>query len=176
LPATLAAGEYDLSVSLPGLGGGEAPLTRIHVGAPTHLYQPLPVAHPVNAEFAGVGVLTGYTLTRTPQALLLNLAWRATATPEESDNVFVHLQENATGRIWAQSDTGPADWTRPTTGWLPGEFIADPHRLALPADLPAGTYTLWAGLYEPLSGARVPVSGPEAAPDQRVALGQVQFP
>jgi hypothetical protein len=123
-----------------------------------------------------VGVLTGYTLTRTVEALLLNLVWRAAATPDDSYNVFVHLQENATGRIWAQSDAGPADWTRPTTGWLPGEFIADLHRLPLPADLPAGTYTLWAGLYEPRSGTRAPVSGSNAAPDQRVALGQLQFP
>ncbi len=176
VPATLAAGDYEISVTLPGLNPGQAPLTHIHVGAPPHAYEPLPAAVVVDAEFAGVGALTGYTLTRTPEALLLNLAWRATATADESYNIFVHLQEDATGRIWAQSDTGPADWTRPTTGWLPGEFIADRHRLALPADLPAGTYTLWAGLYEPRSGARVAVSGPAAAPDQRVALGTVQFP
>jgi hypothetical protein len=120
--------------------------------------------------------LTGYSLTRTPESLLLNLVWQASATTEDSLNVFIHLQENATGRIWAQSDTGPAEWTRPTTGWLPGEFIADLHRLSLPADLPPGAYTLWAGLYEPRSGARVPVSGSEAAEDGRVPLGQVQLP
>src|SRR5436190_1449871 len=116
------------------------------------------------------------TWQRTPESLLLNLIWRATATADESYNVFVHLQEDATGRIWAQSDAGPADWTRPTTGWLPGEFIADVHRLALPADLPAGKYTLWVGLYEPRSGRRVSALGPGVASDQRVAISQVQFP
>ena len=91
-------------------------------------------------------------------------------------NVFVHLQADDSGRVWSQSDAGPANWLRPTTGWLAGEYVTDIHRLALPADLPAGMYTLWAGLYEPRSGARVPVSGPGAAPDQRVALVQLQLP
>jgi hypothetical protein len=176
VPATLPAGDYDLSVALPDLSADEATLTRIHVGAPPHVYQPLPTANTVGVEFAGVGILTGYSITRTPESLLLNLIWRATATADESYNVFVHLQEDATGRIWAQSDAGPADWTRPTTGWLPGEFIADVHRLALPADLPAGKYTLWVGLYEPRSGRRVSALGPGVAADQRVAISQVQFP
>jgi len=58
------------------------------------------------------------------------------------------------GRIVAQSDGLPADWTRPTTGWLPGEFIRDAHSLTLPAELPPGSYTLVTGLYLP-NGSRL---------------------
>ena len=42
--------------------------------------------------------------------------------------------------------------------------------------LPAGDYTLWVGLYDPLTGSRLPASGPGAADDQRVALGVVSLP
>jgi hypothetical protein len=103
------------------------------------------------------------------------LAWRATQTPEVGYSVFVHVQ-GADGRVWAQSDAGPANWTRPTTGWLPGEYVLDVHTLTLPGDLPAGDYSLWTGLYDPASGERLPASGPGAAPDQRVALGTITLP
>ena len=176
LPAGLPAGAYELSVAVPALGAGEVPLAQIDVSAPPHEYQPVPVAAANGAQFDGVGLLTGYSLTRTTESLSVSLAWQAIATPDEAYNVFIHLQENATGRIWAQSDSGPADWRRPTTGWLPGEFISDLHTLPLPPDLPAGGYTLWAGLYEPRAGGRVPVTGPGATTDLRVALVELTFP
>ena len=49
----------------------------------------------------------------------------------------------------AQSDTVPANWSRPTTGWLPGEYVTDAHTLTIPPDAPAGDYTLATGLYIP---------------------------
>ena len=66
----------------------------------------------------------------------------------ESYRVFVHLLSED-GRIVAQADGLPAGWTRPTTGWLPGEFIIDRHTIALPTTLPSGNYTLTTGLYLP---------------------------
>ena len=53
-------------------------------------------------------------------------------------------------------------------------LVAGP--LSLPADLPAGTYTLWAGLYDPSDNVRVTASGLGAALDQRVALGTLHLP
>jgi hypothetical protein len=55
MPATLAAGDYDLSVGLPGLSPEQAPLTNIHISAPPHSYRPLPVAATVVADFEGGG-------------------------------------------------------------------------------------------------------------------------
>ena len=49
----------------------------------------------------------------------------------------------------------PANWTRPTTGWLPGEYVTDLHTLTLPAELPDGPLTLRVGLYDPATGARL---------------------
>ncbi len=174
LPANLPDGDYTLNVALAGTTGS-AILGGVHISAPARSFVRPAVAVPSGAEFSGVSVLEGYTLTRSTAALTVNLVWRATATPEIGYSVFVHLQ-GADGRVWAQSDAAPANWTRPTTGWLPGEYISDAHGLNLPPDLPAGTYTLWTGLYDPANGARVPVTGPGAAPDQRAALGQIIIP
>ena len=174
LPADLTDGDYTLIVALSGTAGS-APLLSLHISAPARSFVRPTVALPSGAEFSGVGVLEGYDLTRTATALTVNLIWRATATPATGYSVFVHLQ-GADGRVWAQSDGAPANWTRPTTGWLAGEYVIDAHTLNLPADLPAGSYTLWTGLYDPAGGTRVSASGPGAAADQRVDLEQVSLP
>jgi hypothetical protein len=171
LPAAIESGEYTLAVSLPGTAG-EAAVGRLRVSAPPRRFTAPESATPVEAAFEGVGVLAGYTLTQTQEALALALVWQATTTPDESYHVFVHL-EGEDGRVWAQSDGAPAGWTRPTTGWLSGEYVVDEHRLALPGDLPAGTYTLYAGLYDPRDGTRAGASGPGARADGRVAIGQI---
>jgi len=58
------------------------------------------------------------------------------------------------GALVAQSDGIPAGWTRPTTGWLPGEYVTDVHVLTIPPETPAGDYALYAGLYVP-GGERI---------------------
>ena len=82
------------------------------------------------------------------------LVWRAEAETPTDYRVFVHLVD-ATGAIVAQSDAAPAGWTRPTTGWLPGEYVPDTHTLTLPSVLPDGPLTLRVGLYDPDTGARL---------------------
>ena len=64
----------------------------------------------------------------------------------------------------AQSDGIPANWTRPTTGWLPGEYVTDARVLTLPADAPAGEYSLFAGLYVPGGERLTAPDGSDAIP------------
>jgi hypothetical protein len=92
--------------------------------------------------------------TQPEGALTITLAWRAERTPTTSYRVFVHLLD-AEGGLVAQSDGVPAGWTRPTTGWLPGEYIVDTHTLSIPADAVPGPYTLQTGLYDPDTGSRL---------------------
>jgi hypothetical protein len=54
----------------------------------------------------------------------------------------------------AQSDAVPANWTRPTAGWQPGEFVADAHALLL-APAPPGEYRLVVGMYAADTGQRL---------------------
>ncbi len=85
--------------------------------------------------------------------LTVTLIWRAEAETHTSYHVFLHLI-GPDGALVAQSDGIPANWTRPTTGWLPGEYVTDVHVLTIPPETPAGDYTLYAGLYVP-GGERV---------------------
>jgi hypothetical protein len=70
----------------------------------------------------------------------------------------------------AQSDGVPAGWTRPTTGWLPGEYITDEHTLNIPDDAPAGDYVLQAGLYSPGGERLTTPDGADAIPIARLTL------
>ena len=83
----------------------------------------------------------------------LTLLWHAEAEMPTSYRVFVHLVDGA-GQILAQADGEPANWTRPTTGWVPGEYILDEHTLTLPADLPLDA-SLRIGLYDPATNQRL---------------------
>ena len=171
LPAELASGVYALWAALPRQVG-EAQVGELTLTAPARSFALPAMQVSAAGVFEGVGVLAGYSLTPTAGALTVQLVWQATATPPVSYKVFVHLQGEG-GRVWAQSDGVPAGWARPTTGWLAGEYVLDEHTLALPSDLPAGDYTLYVGLYDPDTNARVPLSGPGAGPDGRLALGKV---
>jgi hypothetical protein len=170
MPAALATGNYAWSVSVAD--GTPVPLGLEAITAPARVF----AAPPVDTRLeAGLGPITLYGLSGLPPSLRpgadlnLTLAWRADATLSQSYNVFVHLQA-ADGSLVAQSDGVPANWTRRTTGWLPGEFVLDPRSLHLPPDLPAGQYSLSAGLYRPDTGQRLTTA---AFPDGQVALGVV---
>ena len=98
--------------------------------------------------------LVGYSLDKQDGELTLELVWQALAETETSLRVFVHLLA-ADDNLVDQSDGLPADWTRPTSGWAPGEYIQDEHRLTIPDGLEAGNYRLAVGLYALESGDRL---------------------
>jgi hypothetical protein len=68
---------------------------------------------------------------------------------------FVHVL-NAAGQTVAQRDAPPWQGRFPTSSWRAGTLIVDVNDLPLPADLPAGEYTLVAGMFDPASGAHPP--------------------
>jgi hypothetical protein len=47
----------------------------------------------------------------------------------------------------------------PTSQWQPGETVVQPLDVELPADLAAGTFSLYLGLYRLDTMARLPVDG-----------------
>jgi hypothetical protein len=67
----------------------------------------------------------------------------------------------------AQNDAVPANWAKVTTGWLPGQWVADPHQLDLPT-LVRSPLTVWAGMYDPDTLRRLEPPGDESG---RVRLG-----
>jgi len=115
---------------------------------------------PVGLDFGGRAELAGYDLAGDPadrRALTLTLVWRGLAEMTDSYRVFVHVLDEE-GQIVAQSDAEPAGWSRPTTGWLAGEYVVDQHLLQLPEGVSLSGLSLRIGLYEGESGDRLPTA------------------
>ncbi|MCB0032576.1 MAG: hypothetical protein KDE51_01040, partial [Anaerolineales bacterium] len=148
LPRNLASGRY--IVLLEGIELG-----TVEVVAPDRQFTRPDIDQTAEATF-GFAQLDGYTLSElTDEApLTLTLLWQALDTTDTNYRVFVHLRD-AAGQIVAQSDGEPAQWARPTRGWLTDEYIVDEHNLALPPDLAAGAYQIVVGLYNPATMARL---------------------
>jgi hypothetical protein len=67
---------------------------------------------------------------------------------------------NSSGQVSAQRDLQPQAGAAPTVTWLPGEILTDAYTLSLPDNLSPGDYRLIAGMYNAVSGERLPVSSP----------------
>jgi hypothetical protein len=129
----------------------------------------------IGATLGGIIRLEGATQLPLHAAagatLLITLFWHALELVPDRYSVFIHLLD-AAGGLSAQIDSPPLAGARPTTGWLPGEYLTDSYNLVLPAGLPPGTYRLEVGLYQPNTGERLPVTGTD---DASILIGEIAF-
>jgi hypothetical protein len=121
--------------------------------------------------------LVGYDLLGKPSAgdeVTLVLYWSCSAPVIEDYTVFVHLVDSA-GQLSAQHDGQPRDNAYPTSLWGVGEIVQDPHRLALPANLPAGEYEVHVGMYSAGTMQRLPIVDErgDRQRDDLIALGKI---
>lgn len=160
------------------LAGQDIPAAIAHVRVTPPEWPSYQGDHPLDFTLNGSIQLMGYEVGPPPQdgSLDITLYWQALASPGEPATAFVHLL-NPEGQLVAQNDVPPANGLYPTWAWQPGEVVLSYHRLALPAGLPPGEYSLLAGLYHPADGARLPVQNADnqplpndAAPIGRVSL------
>lgn len=137
-----------------------------------------PVATPLDAGFGDAIRLVGATIDPPRNNTLpLALVWQATEQPQTGYLAFVHLVSAATGEIVSQIDRVPVDGLRPTNGWRAGEVLTDAYALPLPEDLPAGSYLVNIGLYDPDNGQRPAVTvGGTPQPDNQLNVGTVELP
>jgi len=104
--------------------------------------------------------LHGYNLdasaVRASGALTITLVWQALAQSDRDYMIFVHMMNDAGKRV-AQVDVplGTEHW-RPQS-WQPGRHISMVQHFPLPPDLPAGTYRLAIGVYDPQTFSRLPL-------------------
>lgn len=132
-----------------GLPSTPAPLWRLPASATA-----------VDVRLGDSVALRGYEAERTAEGLRLRLYWRAADFPRAEYSVFVHALD-AAGEIVGQSDGPPA--AVPMWCWVPGEFVADERLLTAP-----GAESVGVGLYDPVTGHRLPLSPP--SPDDRLLL------
>ena len=101
----------------------------------------------VGADLSQEAALPGDVVTVT-------LEWRALADIRDDYVGFVHLLSPEGERV-AQDDHVPLDGRYPTRLWSRGTVLVDPYRLELPGGLAPGAYSLWAGLYRPVTSDRL---------------------
>ena len=155
----VSAGEARLEIQV---GEGQPlMLATISIQVAEHLFQLPPVQYTAYARFGQVAELLGYDLPVTKitshEDVPLTLYWRALNREPLSTSyvAFTHLLTEGQDRLVAQHDGPPAGGQQPTTGWVQGEIVVDPHLLHW-REAYIGTCPLEVGLYDPASGERLP--------------------
>jgi hypothetical protein len=186
LPIQAQPGPAELGVQLLGEGGEvvgpPVMLAPLEVQATDRLFTPPEpeISQPANLDdrIALAGADLEPDSVRPGEELSVVLYWKALAEMDAAYTAFVHLL-GPDGRVAAGHDGEPAAGQRPTTGWVPGEYVVDAHPLPIPADLPPGEYAIEVGLYDAgLPGLpRLPVIGAGGRPaSDHVILGTVLVP
>ena len=184
LPIQTQPGEARLAVQLLDANrnalAAAAELTTIAVLPTERVFTPPQPQAPRQANFDNKVLLLGADLAPDPASpgdiIQVTLHWQALTDMDIAYTVFVHLLD-ADGEVVAGHDSEPVSGARPTTGWVPGEFIRDRHDVSLAADLPTAEYVIEVGMYD--AGAprlpRLPVLGDDGqAATDRVIFGPVQ--
>jgi hypothetical protein len=107
------------------------------------------------------------------ESATLDLHWKLDSAAQlpTARKVFVHVSDapEDQNRI-AEHDGRPANWTLPTTCWLPGQVVHDPHPFTVDASAKPGEYTVLVGLYDEFTGERTFVHTAQVAVANAVAL------
>ncbi len=166
MPHGLEGSTYDVWLTVPGTTGRlhvgmialerivhvfEAVLPRVGIGAFFDVPEPSSEA-PNRIELIGLDAVP--ERDDLEAGAWIELQWRAERTPSRDLKVFVHIIDSA-GVVVAQHDAEPAEGERPMRSWLDGEIVFDAHPLAIPQG--DGPFTLAIGLYDPLTGERMPI-------------------
>jgi hypothetical protein len=190
LPGQMPPGSYQLEVSLLDTSGEHVSATEIWrveestkvIAGPVLLdgwpmvTEPPSMPHRPDAILGGAIRLWGYEI-ETPgpkigpgQEINITLVWRDELPVERDYHVFLHLMDE-NDQLLDQDDGVPANWTRPTTTWRPGEIIVDHYSVRVPVETEVDVGYLWIGMYDPDGSGRLPVTGAaEGQPDDRVLL------
>ena len=155
LPNHAQEGQGRLAVQLldaSGVALGAAvELAPVHILATSRIFEPPQPQAARHTNFDARIALVGADMEPDPVAagdvLRITFYWQALREMDIPYTVFVHLL-GPDGRVIAGHDSQPVQGNRPTTGWVPGEYIADPHEILIPDGLAAGDYVVEVGLYD----------------------------
>ncbi len=157
VPLFNAASDYNLWLEIADSDEKivyKAFLGQINVSTPTREFAQPPIDRVLNATWQNGIQLVGYR-KRGGQ---LSLVWTTSTILKDDLRLFVHRLDDE-GLIIDQHDEVPVNWTRPTTSWLPGEYITTTHVFEETRQAPV----LRVGFYDPVSFARIALDSGETA-------------
>jgi hypothetical protein len=194
LPGNLQDGVYHLTIGLAREGGDDATIYRwglwpegkelevaqVKVEARPIVRTPPAPIHSLAVQLGESVQLIGYDLdasqARAGGTVGLTLYWQALAPMTADYKVFAHLLD-AEGRVRGQRDGIPRNGELPTSGWVPGEYVADRYEIPVHDDAPPGTYRIAVGMYQEASGIRLPAFAADSTPlGDHVLLGPLEIP
>ena len=102
-------------------------------------------------NLGGKVLLYGYDLSadvlRPGDTLHLTLYWQALEPMETPYTAFTHLLDESS-QVRGQMDSQPQGGARPTTGWVPPEYVRDEYQLAVHPEALPGDYLVEVGMYD----------------------------
>jgi mannosyltransferase len=132
--------------------GVEVDVSPLQIEANERVFSAPEVQHRVeNGNLDNKVDLYGYDLSarllHPGDTLRLTLYWRALETMSTPYTVFTHLLDEE-NRVQGQMDSQPVSGSRPTTGWVPQEYLRDEYHLTVAEDAPPGEYLIEVGMYD----------------------------
>ncbi|MGE5265555.1 MAG: glycosyltransferase family 39 protein, partial [Acidobacteriota bacterium] len=123
--------------------------------------------------------LVGYHINREPVEsgrglATVQLDWQATQKINDDYTVSVRLTDARGQAIRAQEDNQPADGTRPTSTWEPGQVVEDRHAFGIPPGTPPGDYGIQVVVYQSAGGRAANIVAPDNARGQALALAPLE--
>ncbi len=182
IPYRAAPGLYRLSLSRwrSGVAVDDTMLGLIRIEDYPRMPATTNPQHAINGKVGEIALL-GYSVNGNfARGVTTDVLthWRADATPQRDGVLFVHVI-GPDGKLASQDDNPPlVDGSpRSTLTFRAGDGIDQRHRIDLKPDLPAGEYTLYAGIYDRKGGARWPAQQDGApAVNDLVKLGTFMLP
>jgi len=182
LPVETPPGPAQLQLSVIGPDGARWPLSTgqqsVSLGnlriqqRPVLRYLP-PGVRRIRVTFGDAVELRGYRIEGDAcpgGTLRLTYIWYARVRPPSVYAVFNHLMTED-GTLVAQKDGWPQQGHWPTPYWLPGDYVRDTYTLIIPPDAPPGPYLFSVGMYDAMTGERLPaVQNGERLPEDRLFL------
>lgn len=167
----LPAGSYFLVYNVLGpdgvpLWGADESLAALNVPLRAREFDlPEEITCPLDLVLGGVVHLRGFDMAGYPAArvtpgevLTLTLYWQADGPTDLNYSVFVHLV-GPDGQNHGQADyPAGAGVGIPSSEWVAGQVVVETVHLTVAPDAPEGSYRLAVGMYDVLSGARLPVT------------------
>ncbi len=155
-----AGGEYRLRFEEPAGGQKVETPPLLRVETQERQFQAGPIAHPVQANFAGYVALLGYNLperqVQPGGAIPVTLYWQALKPIGADLIMFNHLLDSQ-GQVQGGRDRRARE-VYSTLLWAPGEVVVDSFHVQVEPHASPGIYRLLVGLYLPVGEA--PVSLP----------------
>ncbi len=109
------------------------------------------------------------------QQVSMEMQWRALRQPPADYTVFAHVVD-AQGQQVGGNDQPLTDGYYPSGLWEPGEVITHVQRLSVPYSASDGLHEIYVGVYEPVSGQRLPLwdRNSQRTPDDRLWVTAIE--